>query len=158
MPQAYRWLLTLFYFLYTKSKNDRKKHSTENNSTDLVSRRSWAQTAHIMGKGRFSQHQQTPMQLMRQNGVSGWWMSCGEVESILKNIHLPNHAFKLHLFKNKLYIQISPPKCVIYASAINLRHPNCLVFCWWGIDFSWFYFHRGQSRNFQWCPKGSNER
>lgn len=45
-----------------------------------------------------------------------WLGECpvdGRINPILKNIHLPNHAFKQHLLQNKLYIQISPKMCHI---------------------------------------------
>lgn len=50
----------------------------------------------------------------------------------LKNIHLLSHAFKQHLFKNKLYIQISPQNVSSIVSYYKFKASWFLFFCWWG--------------------------
>lgn len=138
MLHAYRWLLTLFYFLYTKVEMTEKTLLTENNTTDLVSRRSWAKTAHVMGKGKFNQHPQTLMQLMKYKVVSvAWWMPWrrGRLnKSNLKKTYICPVMLLNSISSKTSYIHKYHPKvCLLYSSAINLRHPDSLFFCWWGI-------------------------
>lgn len=100
----------VLFFLYTKSRNDRKKHSWQKTKALTWSRWGAGTKLSVLEGKRSSINLSKYSCNWWDTEWCQWFGECpGDwINPVLKSIHLPKHAFKQHLFKNKLYIQISP--------------------------------------------------